>query len=181
MLANCEWHLWSTVLSAVREERFTLAQLAGPYHWNTEKKCALTMKPCRDTNRTLHWHKLELNALKSDKRPKRLYFLSQRLYIILYYYKILHHDHILFNAFFSSICLRWVNLRRMKGELRIPPGFFTSSSFLLTTCPKIFPVFFFFFSFSKLWWIISHHMNGDLTWELFEAKFFVFYEDKRIL
>lgn len=99
MLANWEWHLWSTVLSAVKKERFTLAQLAGPYYWNTEKKCALTVKPCRD-NHTLHWHKLELNALKSDKRPKRLYFSSQRLYIILYYYKISHRYHILFNAFF---------------------------------------------------------------------------------
>lgn len=181
MLANCEWHLWSTVLSAVREERFTLAQLAGPYHWNTEKKCALTMKPCRDTNRTLHWHKLELNALKSDKRPKRLYFLSQRLYIILYYYKILHHDHILFNAFFSLYLSEVSELASYERWTKDPPWFLHFLFLPFNDLSKNLSSFFFFFSFSKLWWIISHHMNGDLTWELFEAKFFVFYEDKRIL
>lgn len=68
-----------------------------------KKKWDLGLKPCKD-NDALHGHRLELNTLKSDKRPKRVDFLSQRLCTI-------SHSKFSITTFYVltsfSICLWW--------------------------------------------------------------------------
>lgn len=108
------------------KKTFTLARLAVPYYWNTEKTRALTAGPHRD-NYTLRWHKLELNTSKKSSKDQRdhtlhrdstLSYTTARFSITSTFYS---------EASGPTSCERWS---------KDPDRSFASFSFFLRTWPS---------------------------------------------